>query len=458
MAQKRPLVVIVGAGFGGLRAARALAKAPVDVVLIDRRNYHLFQPLLYQVATAGVSPGEIAHPVRGILRGQKNLKFRLAEVQSIDFSKRRLVTSVGPQDYDYLILAVGGETNYFGLDSIARNSLTLKDLDDAIAIRNQILRSFELGVQEPDPEKRRALLTFVLVGGGPTGIESSGALSELIRLVLIKDYPELNFKDVRVLILEATDHVLAGFPKRLQDSAAETLWNKHVEVRFGAMVTDFDGKRIMLRSGEVIPAHTLIWAAGVRAAGMLNSLDVQQASNGRVVVTPTLQIEKHPDVYVIGDAAYLEKDGQPLPMMAPVAIQMAEVAAKNIQLSLQGKSPVEFIYKDPGSLATIGRNAAVARIHGFQFSGFVAWVVWLAVHLIQLIGFRNRLLVLINWAWDYFFYERAVRLITPYGRHGIEDVSPSEETAGDGDNRHSRPIRIKPKPEEDVLEKIGEIS
>jgi NADH dehydrogenase len=457
MAQKRPVVVIVGAGFGGLRAARALAKAPVDVVLIDRRNYHLFQPLLYQVATAGVSPGEIAHPVRGILRGQKNLKFRLAEVQDIDLSARHLITSVGHQDYDYLILAVGGETSYFGLDSIARNSLTLKDLDDAIAIRNQVLRSFELGVQEADAEKRRALLTFVLVGGGPTGVESAGALSELIRLVLIKDYPELDFKDVRVLILEATDHLLTGFPKRLQDSAADTLWNKHVEVRFGARVTDFNGERVTLKSGEVIPAHTLIWAAGVRAVALLSSLDVQQASHGRVVVTPTLQIQQYPEVYVIGDAAYLEKDGQALPMMAPVAIQMAEVAATNIQRSLQGKSPVEFIYKDPGSLATIGRNAAVARIRGLQFSGFVAWVVWLGVHLIQLIGFRNRLLVLINWAWDYFFYERAVRLITPYGRRGAEDVTSYEAITGDGDHRNSEFIRMKSQPK-DVLEKISENS
>ena len=413
MSDSLPLVLIVGAGFGGLRAARALRKAPLRVALVDRRNYHLFQPLLYQVATAGLAPEEIAHPVRGILRSQRNFTFHLAEVTGVELDARRLHTQNGPLAYDYLILAMGSETNYFGLDSLAQHGFALKDLDEAAAIRNHVLRMFELAEHEPNPDARRTLLTFVVVGGGPTGVESAGALSELIRLVLVKDHPRLDLNDVRILLLEATNLLLNGFPDRLQQHAAETLWQKHVEVRFGAAVADFDGLRVTLKSGELIPAHTLIWAAGVRAARLADALGVAQARQGRVVVQPTLQIPGHPTAFVIGDAAYLEADGQPLPMMAPVAMQQAELAAANILRHLQGKPLAGFVYQDPGSLATIGRNAAIARLGRFQFHGFLAWLMWLVVHLIQLIGFRNRLLVLINWAWDYFFYDRAVRLIVP---------------------------------------------
>ncbi len=411
---ERPRVVIIGAGFGGMNAARALAKAPVDVVLIDRNNYHLFQPLLYQVATAGLSPDDIAYPVRAIFRKQKNFRFRLAEVTGVDFERQVVDMTTGTLPYDYLILAPGGQTNYFGLDSVEQNGFGLKFLDDSIQVRNRILKMFEWAAQEENPEASRALRTFVVVGGGPTGVESAGALSELIRLVLSKDYPELSFDDVRVLLLEATDSLLPGFPDGLCQDAARTLKQKHVEVRFNAAVEDYDGQAVTLKNGERIPAYTLIWAAGVKAVSWLERLDVQQAKQGRVVVTPALQLPEHPNVFVIGDAAYLEEDdGRPLPMVAPVAIQQGKLAAKNIVRSLQGEDPLPFEYRDPGSLATIGRNAAVARVKGFKFTGFFAWLVWLAVHLFWLIGFRNRLLVLINWAADYIFYERAVRLITP---------------------------------------------
>jgi NADH dehydrogenase len=411
-AQRRPAVVIVGAGFGGLRAAHALRKAPVDVILIDRHNYHLFQPLLYQVATAGLEPEQIAKPVRAILRGQANLDFRMTEVTGLDLERRRVATGDGAIPYDYLILAVGGETNYFGLDSVVRHGFGLKDIPEAIRIRNHVLHAFERAVLEPDPERRRAELTFVVVGGGPTGVEMAGALSELIRLVLVKDYPRLNVKDVRVLLVEATDRLLGPMPPRLREAAAETLWRKHVEVRFGATVAEYDGARVLLKSGEVIPARTLIWAAGVQAVPLTARLGLPTGRQGRIPVSATLQVADHPDIYVIGDAAYLEAEGQPLPMMAPVAIQMAETAAGNIRRRVAGEPPVPFRYRDPGSLATIGRNAAVAYIHGIGFTGFPAWVVWLVVHIIQLIGFRNKLFVLLNWAWDYFFYERAARLIT----------------------------------------------
>src|SRR5881296_2812509 len=408
----RPTVVIVGAGFGGLRAARALKRAPVDVVLLDRHNYHLFQPLLYQVATAGLEPEHIARPVRAILRGQPRFEFRMAEMTGLDLAGKRVLTGDGPIPYDYLILALGGETNYFGLESIRRHGFGLKDTAEAVAIRNHVLSCFERGVLEPDAERRRALLTFAIVGGGPTGVEMAGALSELIRLVLVKDYPRLNIKDVRVLLLEATDRLLASLPERLREAAAETLWRKHVEVRFGAAVQDADGARVTLKGGEVIPARTLIWAAGAQAVTLTTQLGLATARQGRVAVTPMLEAPGHAEVFVIGDAAYLEHDGAPLPMMAPVAIQMAETAARNIKRLLHGEPLEPFRYKDPGSLATIGRNAAVAYIGGIAFKGFIAWVVWLIVHILQLIGFRNKLFVLMNWAWDYFFYERAARLIT----------------------------------------------
>ena len=407
-----PTVIVVGAGFGGLRVARALRRAPVQLVLLDRNNYHLFQPLLYQVATAGLEPEQIAKPVRAILRSQRNFDFRMVEVRGVNFAQRRLDTSAGPIAYDFLVLAPGGETNFFGLDSMARHGLGLKDIPDAVAIRNHVLTCFEQAMLEPDPERRRAQLTFIVVGGGPTGVEMAGALSELIRLVLVKDYPRLNIKDVRILLLEATDRLLAAMPERLREAAGRTLWRKWIEVRFSATVADFDGERVRLKSGEVIPAHTVIWAAGVRAAPLNGALGVAAARQGRIAVEPTLQLPGHPEVYIIGDAAYREENGEPLPMVAPVAIQMGQQVARNIVRTLRGKPLEPFHYRDQGTLATIGRNAAVAHVFGLNWSGFPAWVMWLVVHIIQLIGFRNKLFVLLNWAWDYFFYERAARLIT----------------------------------------------
>jgi NADH dehydrogenase len=407
-----PTVVIVGGGFGGLNAARALRRAPASVVLLDRNNYHLFQPLLYQVATAGLEPEQIAKPVRAILRGQRNFDFRMVEVAGVDFAQRRLETSAGPIVYDFLILSHGGETNFFGLDSMMKNGLGLKDIPDAVRIRNHILTCFEQAMIVSDPERRRQLLTFVVVGGGPTGVEMAGALSELIRLVLVKDYPLLNIKDVRILMLEATDKILAALPERLREAAVKTLWRKWIEVRFNAVVADFDGERVRLKSGEVIPARTAIWAAGVRAAPLNGRLGLPPGRQGRIAVEPTLQVPGHPEVYIIGDAAYREENGEALPMVAPVAIQMGRHAALNIRNTERGKPLMPFRYRDQGTLATIGRNAAVCNVYGVQARGFPAWVMWLGIHIVQLIGFRNKLFVLLNWAWDYFFYERAARLIT----------------------------------------------
>lgn len=413
MEDRKPMVVIVGAGFAGLNAAEKLSDAPVEILLIDKRNYHLFQPLLYQVAVAGLSPGEIAYPVRAISRNQANLDFLLAEVTGVNFSERCLETSAGLVNYDYLILAVGGETNFFGIDSVAEHGFELKDLVDAEAIRNHILRMFEIATRKEDPRLCEALRTFVIVGGGPTGVECAGALSELIRLVLTKDYPNLEKGDARVLILEMMDNLLPGLPEEMGRSAVELLQRKRVEVRLGTTVEDYDGRQVILKGGEIIPANTLIWAAGVKAAGIVNEIEAPQGKQSRVVVEKTLQLTGRAEVFVIGDAAYLEEEGEPLPMVAPVAIQQGRVVAKNIKRMVAGKPLINFDFKDPGTLVTVGRSAGVARIKRFIFSGFIAWLLWLGVHLFWLIGFRNRLLVLINWAWNYLFYESAVRIIKP---------------------------------------------
>jgi NADH dehydrogenase len=288
----------------------------------------------------------------------------------------------------------------------------LKGIPDAVRIRNQVLTCFEQAMLETDAERRRARLTFIVVGGGPTGVEMAGALSELIRLVLVKDYPRLNIKDVRILLLEATDKILAVMPERLREAAVKTLWHKWIEVRFNAVVADYDGGLVRLKSGELIPARTVIWAAGVQASPLNARLGIGTARQGRVPVEPTLQLRGHDEVFLIGDAAYLEENGAPLQMVAPVAIQMGKHAARNIVHALRGEPLEPFRYRDQGTLATIGRNAAVADVYGIKAKGFAAWVLWLGIHVVQLIGFRNKLFVLLNWAWDYFFYERAARLIT----------------------------------------------
>ena len=411
--EKLPHVVIVGAGFGGLETAQRLRNAPVQITLIDRQNYHLFQPLLYQVAIAGLVPSQIAYPLRTIFRKQKNLAFQMGEVTSIDFERRYVRSNGSVIAYDYLVLAVGGRTNFFGLSGVEENGFQLKSIEDATSTRNHLLRTFERASREVDPEVRKALLTFVVVGGGPTGVETAGALAELITHVLAKDYPHMDLSEVRVLLLEAIDTVMPAYPDELRKATVKLLEDKKVEILLNTRLTDYNGRRITLADGRQIDAFTLIWTAGVRAAEITDRLGVPQATAGRVRVAPTLQLPQHPEVFVIGDAAYVEDENrQPLPMLATVAQQQAKAAAWNLRRLLKGEELEPFRYKDPGLLATIGRNAAVARIWGLSFSGFIAWVIWVGLHIFRLIGFRNRVAVLINWAWDYFFYDNQVRLIT----------------------------------------------
>jgi len=411
--EKLPHVVIVGAGFGGLETAQRLKNAPVQITLIDRQNYHLFQPLLYQVAIAGLVPSQIAYPLRTIFRKQKNLTFQMGEVTSIDFDGRYIRSNGSVIAYDYLVLSVGGQTNFFGLHAVEENGFQLKSIENATGTRNHLLRMFERASREVDPDVRKALLTFVVVGGGPTGVETAGALAELITHVMTKDYPQMNLNEVRVLLIEATGTVMPAYPDGLRKATVRLLEGKNVEILLNTRLTDYNGRRVAFADGSHVDAHTLIWTAGVRSAKITDSLGVQQAAAGRVRVEPTLQLPQHPEVFVIGDAAYVEDEkGQSLPMLATVAQQQAKTAARNLQKILRREKLEPFRYKDPGLLATIGRNAAVARIWGLSFSGFIAWVIWVGLHIFRLIGFRNRLVVLINWAWDYFFYDNQVRLIT----------------------------------------------
>ncbi|HKJ37953.1 MAG TPA: NAD(P)/FAD-dependent oxidoreductase [Anaerolineales bacterium] len=408
-----PHVVIVGAGFAGLTAAKKLRNAPVRITLVDRNNYHLFQPLLYQVAIAGLVPSQIAYPLRTIFRNQENLTFQMGEVTSIDFESRFVKLNGSVIAYDYLVLAVGGETNFFGMDSVKENAFQIKDIESAVNTRNHLLKMFENASREADAEKRKAMLTFVVVGGGPTGVETAGALGELISHVMKREYPTLDIGEARVLLLEAREALIASYPDELRKATHHLLKKKDVEVMFNARLEDYNGQRVALVDGTQIRSNTLIWTAGVKAAGITSQLGVQVAGSGRVRSGATLQLAQHPEVYAIGDAAYLENgNGQPLPMLSTVAIQQGNVAAENIQRAIKGLEQKPFHYKDPGLLATIGRNAAVARIWGLSFSGFIAWAIWVVLHIYRIIGFRNRLVVMINWAWDYFFYDNQVRLIT----------------------------------------------
>jgi len=408
----RPEVVIIGGGFGGLTAARALGRADVRVTLIDRRNHHLFQPLLYQVATAGLSPGEIAYPIRAVLRRQKNARVLLAEAVGVDVSRRRVILRDAELSYDYVILAAGGEHSYLGHDDWQPWAPGLKTLEDALEIRRRILLAFERAEREADEARRMALLTFVIVGGGPTGVELAGAIAEIARHVMVQDFRAIDPREARIILVEGGARVLPQYPESLSAKAEASLRKMGVEVLTKSPVTSVRPDAVVI-GGRLVHTTTTLWAAGVQASPLARSLGVPLDRVGRVPVSPDLTLAGHPEVFVIGDlAAFMHPDGKPLPGVAPVAIQQGRHAARNILRACQGKPLEPFHYFDKGSLATIGRAAAVADLGAIKLSGFLAWLAWLFVHVFSLIGFRNRVVVMIDWAWAYFAYGRAARLIT----------------------------------------------
>jgi NADH dehydrogenase len=415
-----PRIVIVGAGFGGLAAARALRHTPVEVTVVDRRNYHAFLPLLYQVATSGLTSQDIAHPVRSILRGWSNTRFRWGEVRAADLEQHWIELEDGGRiPFDFLVLAAGSTTETFGNPSVAAHALPLHTLEEALAVRNRALSCLERADATSDPVLREELLGFVVVGGGPTGVELAGALAELKRHVVPHDFPGV--KDaMRVWLLEGGEALLPSFPSRLREKALLQVAGLGVEVRLQAMVEVVDRSGVRLRSGDRIPARTVVWAAGVRGEALALRLALASGRSGRIAVDETLAVPGHPGVYAIGDLA-LVKGAESLPQVAPVAIQQGEAVALNLLRALRGHPPFPFRYGDKGSLATIGRNRAVAHVFGFELWGRIAWWTWLFVHIVFLVGFRNRASVLLNWAWNFFTYDRGLRAVV-----GGSTLSPQD--------------------------------
>lgn len=414
----RPSVVIIGGGFGGLTAAQALARTDVSVTLIDGRNHHLFQPLLYQVAMAGLSPADIAAPIRSVLHSQKNVRVLLAEARDVDLAAKvvslDLPGEAGALRYDYLIVAVGAQNYYFGHPEWARFAVGLKDLDDAVEIRRRVLVAFEAAERSPDPAERKRLLTFVVVGGGPTGVELAGALAELSRHVLAKDFRNIDPTVATVLLVEGGPRILASFDEKLSVRAVRDLNRLGVEVRTGLHVNRIDETGVYL-GAQHIPTATVLWGAGVRPSELTGKLGAPLDRGGRLLVEADLTLPGHKEVFAVGDmTAFMHQgDGKTaLPGTSPVAMQQARHVAKNIRAALTGKPYTPFHYFDKGSMATIGRAAAVAQFRRLKIGGFIAWLLWLAVHIFFLITFRNRIAVLLSWAYSYFSYKRGARLIT----------------------------------------------
>jgi NADH dehydrogenase len=407
-----PHVVVVGGGFGGLAVARELRRAPVRVTLIDRRNHHVFQPLLYQVATAALSPADISAPIRSLLRRHLNAEVLLAEVADVDATRREVVLGDGSRlRYDFLVIATGAMHHYFGNDEWAPFAPGLKSNEDALEIRRRFLLAFEAAEQEADPLVRQALLTFVVVGGGPTGAEMAGAFAEIARHSLIRDFRRINPATARILLLEGGERILAGYPPELSAFAQRALERIGVEVRTGAIVSRIEADAVYV-GNERIRTHNVVWAAGVAASPLGACLGVPLDRVGRVQVEPDLSVPGLPEVFVVGDLAAFEQGGKPLPGVAPVATQQGGTAARNIQRTLDGAPREEFVYRDRGSMATLGRAAAIAEIGRWKMRGLLAWLTWLFVHILFLIGFRNRLVVMIQWAWAYLTWQRGARLIT----------------------------------------------
>ena len=440
IAEREPRIVVVGAGFGGLWAVRKLVSHGLGVTLIDRNNYHTFFPLLYQVAAAELGPSEIAYPIRSLFRANPLVECRRADVQDIDLGARIVEADGVGVRYDYLVIAPGSVPNYFGVEGAAHHAFPLRTMDDAVPLRYHVLDCFERAAQTTDPLARRSLLRFVIVGGGATGVEYAGALAELIYGPLLKDFGDIAREDVEIRLLEGGERLLTGMPRPLQEYARVRLEQRGVRVLTGSLVVRVARDHVVSRDsdGALRPdaagveetdpdrtaTHTVVWAAGVQGDPAVARWGLPVRADGRVALERTLQVQGHPEVFVVGDLAYVEAEGRELPQVAQVALQQGTVAADNVARMIAGRTPTHFEYNDFGMLAVIGRNAAVAHLWGRSFTGFAAWTLWLVVHVAKLIGFRNRVIVLVNWAWNYTFYRRAVRLILPDAKRGArQDVS-----------------------------------
>jgi NADH:ubiquinone reductase (H+-translocating) len=424
---REPHVVVVGSGFGGMAAAHGLKRAPVRVTIVDRANHHLFQPLLYQVATAALSPADIAAPIRRVFRHQPNVRVMLADATAVDVEQKKVILTDGVVNYDILILATGVTHGYFGHDAWAEFAPGLKTLKDALLIRQRVLMAFEVAEREPDADRRRAWLTFVIVGGGPTGVELAGTLAEVSRQTLARDFRHINTASARVILVEAAPRVLGAYTEELSESARVQLEKLGVAVWTGMQVTGIDEDGVSM-GPDRIHAQTVLWAAGVAGSPLATTLGVPLDRAGRVLVRSDLTIPGHDDVYVIGDLAHVESDGELVPGVAPAAMQAGRHTALNVVRSLHGQPLSPFRYRDKGMLATIGRGSAVARIGSLKASGHFAWLLWLFIHIFFLIGFRNRLIVMVQWAWSYISFDRGARLITePLKEPLLKSASHSAE-------------------------------
>lgn len=410
MAGAKPHVVIVGGGFAGIYAAKALKRAPVRVTILDRRNHHLFQPLLYQVATAALAAPDIAAPIRKIFKRQKNVTVLLAEVTRVDADAKKVILADGEMEYDYLVLAAGARDNYFGNPQWAKFAPGLKTIDDALDIRRRILTAFEKAEREADDERRKELLTFAVIGAGPTGVELAGALSEIARKTMARDFRNFDPGDARVVLLEGSPRVLPPYEEKMSLSAKRQLEELGVEVITDAMVDHVEDGRVEY-SGGAIRAGTILWGAGVKASPLTDSLKAKQEKDGRIIVEPDLSVPGHSELFAVGDLAAAKWNDRYLPGLAPAAIQMGRHAARNIKRLVKGEQTREFEYADKGMLATIGRSRAVAQLGRLRFSGWLAWMLWLVVHIFFLIGFRNRVMVMLDWTAAYMTFNRGARII-----------------------------------------------
>ncbi len=406
-------VVIIGAGFSGLWAVRTFFKKSVRVTIIDKNNYHTFLPLLYQVGAAEIEPEQIAFPIRSLLRNHKNINYLRSEVRKINFKDKYVECNNQIINFDYLIIATGSTTTYYNIEGAKEIAFSLKTLDDAVILRNHILSCFERASYCSDPDQRKKLLSFVIVGGGPTGIEFAGALSELIKGPLKKDFTSISSEEIKVSLIDSADRILSMLSEELSLYAVNKLTSMGVGVYLNSKVDKINSEGVFFNDGTSIPSESVIWTAGVKGETIDSDTELSMTGNARIRVEKSLQIKDFPFVYVTGDLTHFEFKGSPLPMIAPVAIQQGKHAAKNILRDISGENQIDFVYRDKGSMVTIGRNSAVTEIGNKKFKGFSAWIIWIVIHILNLIGFRNKIFVLIHWIWDYIFFEKSVRLILP---------------------------------------------